>query len=1241
MPDEENKYTITFENTHEPEPVKLTVKKVWEDSVDGVENAYGIRPESLTVTLTATVDGETIAVSGIDDSAADTEYTLNKDNGWSAETIELPKCKEGKEIVYTWTENESELLPCYRLENISTEGLVTTLTNILEYGDLTISKQVISSNAADQDQTFTFTIQLVDGDKPIKVTATIDGVQFTDGTTQITITGTGSRTIKGLPARAGYKVVEAEADQNHFKTTYNGDEGTIGANGTSNAVITNRKLEGGLAVTKRVVSGLEADHERKFSFQVTLTGETIADGTYGDMQFKNNKAEFELADGESATAAGLPEGIGYTVTETGTDADGFAFNVKYNGTVDGSIKANATQHANITNTRKTGKLQLKKTVTNPTLAAATEVYKFTVELTYTEDEKTETLNGTYGGYTFEGGKTVVGLRNGETVTISQIPIGTEYKVEEKFAEGDDRFTVELINANGMITEEGKTVEAEIRNTRKTNDLPISKTVVSPIEADQEKEFTFTIQLSEKITDTENIKEVNDKTGEEKVMPFTGGKGTITVTGNESKTIKGLPEGVSYTITEKKEAYFNEANDKATQDGEINGEDVAFTNEREKGGLDVTKIVKSTNEEDSDREFNFTVELTLDGKPLSGDFGGATFDEDGKYTFTLKDGETREFADMPAGIGYTVTEEDYENEGFFTVKTGETGTIVKENVAEARFINVKDEGGLVVSKKVKSSLTADHEKKFTFQVTLDDEEISGTFGEVIFSEGVSEEFKLTDGEFVVISGLPAGVGYTVTETDGDGNIYSYSDVTGTIEMGKAQHATIVNERLTGELTIEKEVESPTEEDNEQLFGFTVTLSNGDEKLNGKYGGYTFEDGEVQIWLKAGESKTIRQIPVGTHFQITEDPSDLYQVTMKIEGIGVKADEEADESVEGDITEADQKISVIVTNERKLGDLVIRKTFTGIPEGSKEITKNLKFRVYGPYGLVGDVTYGEFDKDGTYTFRNLPTGEYAVYELNAYGLSGTWMLQKASVTSGEATVAAGKQARVELKNSYKIPTTSVTIMKVWDDEDNLEGARPKKLTVTLLRNGEEVTTVVLNDGNNWMAEITDLPLYDANENEYVYTWQEEEVDGYELVSTEVIGNFTELTNRHEPKLISVKVKKVWYDNQNKNKLRPLSLAVSLYCGDTVVKTVILTADNGWSATVSDLPAIIDGKEAKYTWKEQEVLGYRANYKVDESGMVTTITNTYNTNNTDKHTEEIDEYDTPLGIEIVINHVGDSYE
>lgn len=80
--------------------------------------------------------------------------------------------------------------------------------------------------------------------------------------------------------------------------------------------VTNRpkaQLTGNLTVSKRV-SGSGADREKAFAFTVTLDDSTIV-GKYGDMTFADGVAQFTLKHGESKTAAALPAGVHYTVTE--------------------------------------------------------------------------------------------------------------------------------------------------------------------------------------------------------------------------------------------------------------------------------------------------------------------------------------------------------------------------------------------------------------------------------------------------------------------------------------------------------------------------------------------------------------------------------------------------------------------------------------------------------------------------------------------------------------------------------------------------------------------------------------------------------------------------------------------------------------------------------------------------------------------------------------------------------------
>ena len=199
--------------------------------------------------------------------------------------------------------------------------------------------------------------------------------------------------------------------------------------------------------------------------------------------------------------------------------------------------------------------------------------------------------------------------------------------------------------------------------------------------------------------------------------------------------------------------------KTGADGTIsdNPSTAAFTNTRDEGGLIVSKSVLSDVNADHTKEFSFTV--TLDDTTISGTYGDMTF-ENGVATFTLKDGMTKSATGLATGITYEVTEET--DELFVTEKSGETGTI-QENATTAAFTNTRKKGNLKVSKTVLSDAAADANKTFTFTVTLSESGISGTYGEMSFTDSVAS-VTLKDSESATATGLPADVNYTVTEAD---------------------------------------------------------------------------------------------------------------------------------------------------------------------------------------------------------------------------------------------------------------------------------------------------------------------------------------------------------------------------------------------------------------------------------------------------------------------------------------------
>lgn len=178
----------------------------------------------------------------------------------------------------------------------------------------------------------------------------------------------------------------------------------------------------GLIVSNKVVSAAAEDASRTFEFTVTLSNTTI-NGSYGEMTFENGVATFSLQDGEQKTAEGLPSGTTFTVTQTSVEG----FDTTKEGDT-GTISTTASTAA-FTNTRETGNLTVSNELVSTVTADADMEFTFTVTLSNT------TINGDFGGMTFENGVATITLKGGEQKTAAGIPTDISYTVTQTAAEG--------------------------------------------------------------------------------------------------------------------------------------------------------------------------------------------------------------------------------------------------------------------------------------------------------------------------------------------------------------------------------------------------------------------------------------------------------------------------------------------------------------------------------------------------------------------------------------------------------------------------------------------------------------------------------------------------------------------------------------------------------------------------------------------------------------------------------------
>ena len=197
---------------------------------------------------------------------------------------------------------------------------------------------------------------------------------------------------------------------------------------------------------------------------------------------------------------------------------------------------------------------------------------------------------------------------------------------------------------------------------------------------------------------------------------------------------------------------------------------------------------------------------------------------------------------------------------------------------------------------------------------------------------------------------------------------------------------------------------------------------------------------------------------------------------------------------------------------------------------------------------------------------------------------------------------------ITNTHKPEITSVKVNKIWDDANNQDGKRPTEVTITLKGNNEFIQTIELNNKNEWTHTFKNLPKKAGGK--YIeYTVEENNIEnGYKSNITKKTENGYEydITNSYTPEKVSINVTKEWDDNNNQDGIRPENVVIDLYADNTIVEenTITLSEANRWNATISDLPKYKNGKEIQYTFRENEVKGYK--YSITgsiEQGVVIT--------------------------------------
>lgn len=169
--------------------------------------------------------------------------------------------------------------------------------------------------------------------------------------------------------------------------------------------------------------------------------------------------------------------------------------------------------------------------------------------------------------------------------------------------------------------------------------------------------------------------------------------------------------------------------------------------------------------------------------------------------------------------------------------------------------------------------------------------------------------------------------------------------------------------------------------------------------------------------------------------------------------------------------------------------------------------------------------------------------------------------------------------------------------------MPGEQPGPITIKIYRDGEYYDIITMSyEDNNWRAKLA-LERYRSDGSEYVYTFKEDEVSGYEgtvsIHKNPMVDGAYLATFYNAPDKVKFSVKKLWDELTGQSNLRPKSILATVYAnGRATIFSKLLSEENGWQTIFEDLPAYyavnegyeLDLQNITYTIMENIVDYYR---------------------------------------------------
>ncbi len=381
-------------------------------------------------------------------------------------------------------------------------------------------------------------------------------------------------TIPNLPQGTTYELEEVEANQEGYHTTTSTQtKETIHAGlAYIVAFVNERESKQNITIQKQVL-GQNADVNRAWNFTLTLTPQayTLLDETYfyegtktGQLTVKKQKngtyqAQFSLRHGDTMTIQGLPVHTKYSIQEETADEEGYTTSI--NGESEGILLKEEAPTVQFTNMNlahfdltvqkavkgnasdKQSQWTFKITLMNPYVSQ----FEPTMVVAENLKEKKAATKNVIGNV-----EQTISLKDGEKLTLQNIPEGTRYIISELEANQDGYQTTYTDNAYGTLNQKEEVTFTNWKFTK--HDLNI-QTQLKGNNVEKEKKWTIDVRLvpPEEVPFDTIYPWVNQE-GQQGFVPFQLGKdgayhASFSVAGDDEFTLKGLPYGTQYEVVE--------------------------------------------------------------------------------------------------------------------------------------------------------------------------------------------------------------------------------------------------------------------------------------------------------------------------------------------------------------------------------------------------------------------------------------------------------------------------------------------------------------------------------------------------------------------------------------------------------------------------------------------------------------------------------------------------------------------